>query len=200
MGVLHDGPRRRPGCFCGNCDLQREHRPGARARFTAGLADATHSARGRRRCRRPHRYRRAYRRPLADEIARSAGRGREPGRGRRHHRRRGGREVAQGRLHRVHDEQLARDLARDVQGVALRSAQRLRNGVDGRNRGPGAGDGARLSGEGCGRRARGGAGQSRQIQFRQRRRRDSNSPARSPSGKACGRRLASRRSSSCQVF
>ena len=31
MGVLHDGPRRHPGCFRGNCDLQREHRPGARA-------------------------------------------------------------------------------------------------------------------------------------------------------------------------
>src|SRR5262249_31692727 len=114
----------------GDCDPRREHR----LRKRPGLADAAHSSRGRRQRWWRHGHFRAFDRAAAGGDSRPSGRGREPRWCRRHHGSGGGREVPQGWLHRVHDEQCARDFGRDVQGAALRPHQRLPNGVDGRDR------------------------------------------------------------------
>ena len=78
---------------------------------------------------------------------------------------------AEGRHHGADDEQRARHLRRHVQDAALRSGQRLRDGVDGGDRRPRAGDAPGLSRQGSRRHRRAHQGKSRQVQFRQRRRR-----------------------------
>ena len=161
------GFARHPRFSCSDCDRRREHR----FRRRPGLADAAHSPRGRRQCWWRHRYFRAFDRAAAGGDSRPSSRGREPRRRRRHHGSGGGREVPEGWLHRVHDEQCARDFSRDVQGAALRPDQRLPNGVDGRDCRSRSCGRARLSRQRPRGRAGGGARQPRKIQFRQRRRR-----------------------------
>src|SRR6516165_9926374 len=107
-GEAADGARgfpRHPRFSCGDCDPRRKHR----IRKRPGLADATHSSRGRRQRWWRHRHFRAVDRAAIGGDPRPGGRGREPRRRRRHHGSGGGREVPQGWLQRVHDEQCARD-------------------------------------------------------------------------------------------